>query len=550
MNINKISLIIIVVFAAVIRLIGLGSMPSGFHNDEVMNGYVGRFTLQNGVDLYGNRLPLLYFDNFGDYPNILPMYLSGISTYIFGVNPFAVRFPIAVFGALTVGLIYLLAKKIFSSEAVGLISAFILAVSPWHIILSRATAEGVTAAAVFLTGLLLLLRYMRNGKLGTVSLASLLFLLTYFLYPSYRVFIPLILWPAFLLAKHKSGRIILLSISLVFTLLTAGMSQTVWGKGRYDQTSVFGFNDVLKIRITQEIFSDGGVPVTVTRFFHNKIWKAGREILDQYFSYWSGSFLFVRGGLPGRYLLGDQGLAYISLGVLCIIGLLARVINRKAIFSDIPINNRPLLYYFLFILMVSPLPAAMTLEDAPNVHRSLLMGILLPLLFGYFIWQALKETFVFKKLILSGLGLFFAYELLYFAHMYIQHSTVTEAPYRNTESSLAANYILDHKKEYQAIYAPQMDQLPLRMLFEEKRFDSNLAGQFTTHIYIQKIDSISFSKTNCPGDELIVNPSLDNLLISRVECSQPSGFTRIDTIKRADGHDAYAIYSNVKKNNL
>lgn len=82
-----------------LRIYDLGQMPSGFHRDELHNAYAGRFILQNGKDIYGNSWPLLYFDTYGNYPPVLPMYLSGLSTYIFGTNVFAARFPIAVIGA-------------------------------------------------------------------------------------------------------------------------------------------------------------------------------------------------------------------------------------------------------------------------------------------------------------------------------------------------------------------------------------------------------------------------------------------------------------------
>ena len=45
-------------FACIIRLLYLGSFPTNFHEDEVLVGYVGRFILQNGVDIYGNPWPL------------------------------------------------------------------------------------------------------------------------------------------------------------------------------------------------------------------------------------------------------------------------------------------------------------------------------------------------------------------------------------------------------------------------------------------------------------------------------------------------------------
>ena len=100
-------LIVIVVFAAFIRFYKLGSLPFNLQEDEVMTGYVGRFILKNGKDVYGNPWPLWYFDKFGDFYIVLPIYLKGLSTFLFGVNEFAIRFPSAFLGALSVIPIFL-----------------------------------------------------------------------------------------------------------------------------------------------------------------------------------------------------------------------------------------------------------------------------------------------------------------------------------------------------------------------------------------------------------------------------------------------------------
>jgi 4-amino-4-deoxy-L-arabinose transferase-like glycosyltransferase len=58
---------------------------------------------------------------------------------VFGLNEFAERFPAAFMGVLTVYLTYLLCRKLFErdGEAVGLIAALFLAVSPWHTHINR-----------------------------------------------------------------------------------------------------------------------------------------------------------------------------------------------------------------------------------------------------------------------------------------------------------------------------------------------------------------------------------------------------------------------------
>ena len=105
-----------------------------------MTGYVGRFILKNGKDVYGNPWPLWYFDKFGDFYIVLPIYLKGLSTFLFGVNEFAIRFPSAFLGALSVIPIFLFPIGYLKTK-IGYLSALTMAIMPWHIILSRASSE-------------------------------------------------------------------------------------------------------------------------------------------------------------------------------------------------------------------------------------------------------------------------------------------------------------------------------------------------------------------------------------------------------------------------
>jgi 4-amino-4-deoxy-L-arabinose transferase-like glycosyltransferase len=157
---------IVLFIACFSRLYHLSNLPYSLHDDEVSNTYIGRFILENGVDLNGQKFPLLYSDKFGDYPPVLPMYLSGISTYFFGVNAFAARLPFAILGVLSVALTYYLARWLFSKPAIAYLCAGFLAVCPWHIVLSRATAEGIAASFAFMLGLFLLFREISKQKLS------------------------------------------------------------------------------------------------------------------------------------------------------------------------------------------------------------------------------------------------------------------------------------------------------------------------------------------------------------------------------------------------
>jgi len=209
-NLSREFFILVTIFllALFLRLIYLSHAPLGFYTDEVVSGYVGRFILLNGKDLYGNAWPIFYFDKFGDYRTILPIYLSGVSTFIFGVNEFAVRFPPAFFGALGVIPMYLFTKQLFNRN-IAFVSSFLIAILPWHIILSRAQSEGIIGLTILLFGYSLLFFGLRKRRVLILSISAIILLLTYFLYPAFRLIVPLTVLPLPFLQKVENGGLFL-----------------------------------------------------------------------------------------------------------------------------------------------------------------------------------------------------------------------------------------------------------------------------------------------------------------------------------------------------
>src|SRR3989338_7228573 len=61
----------IIILAALLRLLWLGSIPAGIYADEASSGYDAFSLLHTGSDRHGEFLPLL-FRSFGDY--IPPVY--------------------------------------------------------------------------------------------------------------------------------------------------------------------------------------------------------------------------------------------------------------------------------------------------------------------------------------------------------------------------------------------------------------------------------------------------------------------------------------------
>lgn len=102
---------------------------------------------------------------------VLPS-LSLISQRIFGVNEFSARLPFALLGALGILLYYFLGKEI-KDEKAGIFFAFVGAILPGNIILSRSSLLDVSLVTSWI---LLLIFWLRHEKKPTQLNSFLLFL--------------------------------------------------------------------------------------------------------------------------------------------------------------------------------------------------------------------------------------------------------------------------------------------------------------------------------------------------------------------------------------
>jgi 4-amino-4-deoxy-L-arabinose transferase-like glycosyltransferase len=89
--------------------------------------------------------------------------LQHFSFKIFSANTFGLRFPSVVAGVATIYLIYLLGKKLFK-EKVGLLAAFILSLSPYHLWVSRVGLQESAVIAFGLAAFYFLILSLENKK--------------------------------------------------------------------------------------------------------------------------------------------------------------------------------------------------------------------------------------------------------------------------------------------------------------------------------------------------------------------------------------------------
>src|SRR3989344_3840789 len=134
------ALAVILILAFLLRFYKVTEVPPSLNWDEVSIGYNAYSILKTGRDEWNQFLPL-HFKSYGEYKLPAQIYASIPGIYIFGLNELGVRVTPILYAVLTVLLVFLIGKEIFKSSLIGLTSAFLLAISPWHIQLTRVSFE-------------------------------------------------------------------------------------------------------------------------------------------------------------------------------------------------------------------------------------------------------------------------------------------------------------------------------------------------------------------------------------------------------------------------
>ncbi|MEY3904514.1 MAG: hypothetical protein RIT08_430, partial [Actinomycetota bacterium] len=120
----------ILTFALSIRLWRL-NQPSGYIFDEVYYAKNANSLISSAVELDGQGQA-----EFVVHPP-LGKWLIAIGIRVFGNSEFGWRFASAIFGSLSILLIYLVAKKLFNSEFLSITAALLMTFDGLNLVMSR-----------------------------------------------------------------------------------------------------------------------------------------------------------------------------------------------------------------------------------------------------------------------------------------------------------------------------------------------------------------------------------------------------------------------------
>ncbi len=541
---NKFFVFLLFVFliAFFLRIYKLDSIPYGFHIDEAKVGWNAYSILKTGMDDKGNKLPL-YYDSFGDFRPAGLIYLIIPSLVVFGNNIFAVRFPFALIGALTTIVMFLFVLEIFNKQKkyMALIAAILLAFNPWHIIASRSTSESIVVIFLTILGLYFFIKLFRKNSLLNMFLSFFTLALSFFFYHNIRVLAPiflliLVFFYRFVFQKKIKFKQILILVFLTLTTVLIFLSPEA--RGRASQVSLKSDFNVL-YEITKMPSEAGPGRVFMARAFHNRWASYIRRFAEEYREYFSTSFLTGSSAKPIRYTVPYVGLlTYIEL-ILIFLGLFFVSKNKEIL-------------VILALLVIAPLPAAVTIEDTPNMQRSIFMIPFLLTIAAFGFYELIKLSSKWKYLSIL-IGTVFFLNFIYFFHMYIVHQRMSIASYYrdggNVELVKKLNEIGGNYKKIVLTNSP--DSLYPWIAFLNK-IDPILFNQTykKNDNGVRSFENIVFSSDRCPLNEALKRGEKEfssTLFVEAEGCTVDKKFKKlfeiglVETISRPDNSPPYYL---------
>jgi 4-amino-4-deoxy-L-arabinose transferase-like glycosyltransferase len=350
-----------------VRIVGINSNPQSLNWDEVSHGYNAYSILKTGKDEWDVAFPAI-FRAYGDYKLPVYIYTTVVSIFLFGVNAIAVRLPSILAGILAIYFTYALAEELFSEKKyrfIPLASAFLVAIEPWSLFLSRGAYEANFSFMLIVSGVYFFIKGVKKPL--NLIFASLLLGLSVWTYNSARVFVPLFLlyhiylYRTDLYKKYYNNKkyfhVSLIILILFIRPMVAQLSSPE-GMARYSKVAILNSGAVDEINIARNASS---LNPTVTRIVYNKATKFASEFVKNWISHYSGNYLFFEGGSHYQFSLPGYGLIYLVNAPLLLIGvfLLLKEKSRRGLV---------ILGWFFF----GSVPSAIT-SEAPHVLRSITM---------------------------------------------------------------------------------------------------------------------------------------------------------------------------------
>lgn len=422
-------LLFIILIAFVLRIYQLDTHISAAYGDEVAIAYNAYSILQTDRDEFGVWFPL-QFESWGDQKNPVYIYLVSVFQIFFGMNLWSVRLPSVLAGVLAVYLTYLTSYKLFHltnltkyAIPVGLVSAALLCINPWHLHISRGGYEANLALTLGLLVLNYFLDFLQHGRLHlrqyfAICLFSILGIYTYY---TTKMFLPLfllllIVWgyilvrsqTKFLRIRYFRNTFNLLITVFVFSLPFIFLALFYNGQSRFNSINIFSHPDVSNRVIEERSFWRG--PNWLGELVTNKATIWARDLQYYFFDNLNPVYLYSQGDSTLRYTIGNHGVFYPIEFPFLLLGLAALFSHHKKLWLLL------IAWWLIAILPTSLVGKAYSLRSLAVLPVPLIFTSFGIVWLYYYLHQHLSR--ISARLFAGSFCLLFAVYISYFALRY------------------------------------------------------------------------------------------------------------------------------------
>ncbi len=485
---------IIFILGMLLRFYRLGEVPVGLHRDEAFLGYNAYSLLKTARDMSGDFLPL-HLRSFIYSPAGYSYFAIPFVSF-FDLNAYSVRFPSALFGSLTILISFFLVKELFREnkykKIIGLLTAFLLAISPWHINLSRTATENIVVVFFISLGVFFYLIWARQNRRLLLLLSFLSFGATFLLYQAPRAFLPIFIpLMIFSLTIGKTDKKKLIQpLILFFVIILLPLFAILFSKDlslRIKTVSILATGEN-QLVLDEQIREDGvsNIGISASRAFHNKPIAYLSQFLRNYFAHFSFDFLFSDDAVPPRYTVPNMGIIYIIELPFLVIGALNLLNQRKK--KSI---------FLLAWILIAPIGSALAFDDVPNLQRTLIIFPALSIISanGFLVlFEMLKK----QKWIIAGaftvLIAAFFYSFAFYLHQYYVHQVVHKPWNRHEGYERLVERVNNLLPNYNKAIITTSESAPAIFFLFYGKYDPLLFQKETKDAKTNDFDRINFGK--------------------------------------------------------
>lgn len=432
-SITVLCLLLIILLASLVRFYHLSQVPNGFFFDEATISYQAYSLIKTGKDTWDNTLPLLSFKDYGEHVLPVGVYLQTVTLALGGLTVFAARLPHALVGIFCVVLLFMLAKELFKSTKVALLSAFFSTVSPLFLGWTRFVFEGNFGTLFLLTGVYFFVWSIKKRQ--GLTWAVIFFGLSMLSYHVFLVVSPLIFLSIFLLNRKNvilSKRAIVLGA--VFLLWAALAVYSGAGRQRFSQASTLLSPQKIDILNHQIGYCQQSLPTPLCKLFLNKITTLATSYLENYTGHFSPAFLAFDGTFLRQNVLPKSG-------ILLPIEMFGFALGLFYLIKIREFPGKILLPIIIFY------PAANSFTGVGEISRIAFAAPFLSLISAYGLIQAIRVMRLLKPLIL----IVTIYYSTSFLLNYFVIFPITNAYYTNFGYDKVFSWVRQNQAQYDRI---------------------------------------------------------------------------------------------------